>query len=117
MPLLRILARLLRLLPARAHLVRDHPEPRGPAPVSGVRRKGRAVTWNDADLASLRAKVFDRKHTETAIAADVRWLRQQGCPWSLIAEELGVSRQSAWEKYGKTPPPSPDDEQDEPLPL
>ena len=31
----------------------------------------------------------------------VRWAREDGASWEEIAKELGVTRQAAWERYGK----------------
>lgn len=41
----------------------------------------------------------------------VQQAREAGIPWSVIGEALGVSKQSAWERYGKAPatPVHPDD--------
>jgi hypothetical protein len=57
--------------------------------------------WNDADLSALRilASQIDTKRAEQA--AHVRFLRENGCPWSVIAEALGVSRQAAQQRYGR----------------
>ena len=31
----------------------------------------------------------------------VRWAREEGASWEEIADELGTTRQSAWERYGR----------------
>jgi hypothetical protein len=40
-----------------------------------------------------------RDQAEANLRAEVSRLRAEGVPWQTIADALGVSRQSAWEKY------------------
>jgi hypothetical protein len=40
-----------------------------------------------------------REDVEQAVARYVRELRKRGMTWSRIGEALGISRQSAWERY------------------
>jgi hypothetical protein len=59
------------------------------------RRVGQGDDWELAELLSLRAEVED------AIAAAVTGQRAQGHSWAYIAEGLGVTRQTAYERYSK----------------
>lgn len=64
-----------------------------------IRAAGRRVAtgddWELAELLSLRAEVED------AIGVAVEGLREQGHSWAYIADGLGITRQSAHERYGK----------------
>lgn len=64
-----------------------------------IRAAGRRVAtgddWELAELLSLRDEVED------AIAAGVAGQRAQGHSWAYIAEGLGVTRQTAYERYAK----------------
>lgn len=64
-----------------------------------IRAAGRRVAggddWELAELLSLRDEVED------AIAAGVAGLRAQGHSWAYIADGLGVTRQTAYERYAK----------------
>ncbi|MGN7978098.1 hypothetical protein ACTJJ4_11015 [Microbacterium sp. 22195] len=64
-----------------------------------LRAAGRRVAagdeWELAELVSLRGDLED------AIQAAVDGLREQGHSWAYIADGLGISRQSAHERYGR----------------
>lgn len=64
-----------------------------------IRRAGKRVAvgdeWELGELISLRAEVEDA--IDTAVAG----LRDQGHSWAYIADGLGVTRQSAYERYAK----------------
>jgi hypothetical protein len=51
------------------------------------------------DMADLRQEVEDNLRASVAAA------RAAGATWTAIAVQLGVSRQAAQERYGKTSPP------------
>jgi ATP-dependent Clp protease ATP-binding subunit ClpX len=42
-----------------------------------------------------------REDVEQAVASYVSELRKRGMAWSRIGESLGISRQSAWERYSR----------------
>lgn len=66
----------------------------------GIRSMLRSVARrDDFDLPNLAELVELRLDLEDAIASAVRNLREQDHSWTAIAAELGVSRQSAWERY------------------
>jgi hypothetical protein len=44
-----------------------------------------------------------REDVEQAVARYVHELRKRDMTWSRIGEALGISRQSAWERYGSSP--------------
>lgn len=64
-----------------------------------IRGAGKRVAtgdeWELAELLSLRDEV------EEAIDTAVAGLRAQGHSWAYIADGLGVTRQSAYERYSK----------------
>lgn len=64
-----------------------------------IRRAGKRVAagdeWELGELISLRDEVED------AIATAVAGLRARGESWQYIADGLGVTRQSAYERYSK----------------
>lgn len=64
-----------------------------------IRRAGKRVAvgddWELGELISLREEVED------AITTAVIGLRTQGHSWTYIADGLGITRQSAHERYGK----------------
>lgn len=63
-----------------------------------VRAAGRRVADSDAeDLADLLQL---RVELESAVAAGVAGLRDQGHSWQYIANPLGVSRQAVQQTYG-----------------
>lgn len=51
------------------------------------------------------ARIIERAETLTAVV--VKDARSDGLSWAQIGEALGMSRQAAWEKYGKTKSPKP----------
>ena len=55
--------------------------------------------WNDADSAQLTALAAQRAQVEANMREQVSRLRQQECPWSVIGDALGVSKQAAQKKY------------------
>lgn len=64
-----------------------------------IRRAGKRVAsgdeWELGELISLREEVED------AVTTAVAGLRERGESWQYIADGLGVTRQSAYERYGK----------------
>jgi hypothetical protein len=60
-------------------------------------RVAQADDWELSELLSLRDDV------EAAIARGVDGLREQGHSWQYIGTALGIRRQSAQERYGRTP--------------
>lgn len=64
-----------------------------------IRGAGKRVAngdeWELGELISLRDEV------EAAIAVAVTGLREQGHSWQYIADGLGVTRQSAHQRYGE----------------
>jgi hypothetical protein len=64
-----------------------------------IRGAGKRVAvgdeWELGELISLRDEV------EEAIDTAVAGLREQGHSWAYIADGLGVTRQSAYERYSK----------------
>lgn len=64
--------------------------------------------WRAGDLTTLgrRAASMERhrlamRADSEAILATVDALREAGCPWSLIGQALGVTRQAAQQRYGR----------------
>lgn len=55
--------------------------------------------WNDADLDYLEQQVAARDAAAASVRRTVVALREQGCPWSVIAGALGMTKQAAWERY------------------
>lgn len=55
----------------------------------------------EARIDSLRL-AFERRAAEDRKVADlVLAAREAGASWQMIGEALGMSKQAAWEKYGK----------------
>lgn len=54
---------------------------------------------DDFDLPNLAQLADMRATLEDAIQTAVDNLREQGHPWQAIADELGITRQSAWDRY------------------
>jgi len=54
------------------------------------------------DLASLGALVAARARLDREIDERVAALRADNVPWGRIADELGITRQATWERYGAT---------------
>lgn len=63
-----------------------------------LRAAGRRA--GDGDEVDLTDLVQLREHMETAIASAVAGQRAAGASWSRIGAGLGVTRQSAHERYG-----------------
>lgn len=61
----------------------------------------RAASGDPEDLLLLR-QVID--HTEAGLAIAVSGLRSQGHSWSEVGDALGMTKQSAWERFGKSVP-------------
>ena len=59
-------------------------------------RVGAADDWELSELSSLRDEVDD------AIRRAVQGLRAQGHSWQYIGDALGIKRQSAQERYGRS---------------
>jgi uncharacterized NAD(P)/FAD-binding protein YdhS len=58
------------------------------------------ATESDA-LADLRRAREQLDNTQTAISALVAEARARGASWQGIGDALGITRQSAWERFGK----------------
>lgn len=56
--------------------------------------------WQDADLDRLSVLQHQLETTDAAIRAQVATLRQHECPWSLIGNHLGITRQAAQQRFG-----------------
>jgi len=52
-------------------------------------------------LADLRRARETLDNAQTAISALVAEARAQGASWQGIGDALGITRQSAWERFGK----------------
>lgn len=71
----------------------------------------RIGSWTDASTpdgadevaGNLRYLVLLRQQIERVTRETVLRLRDQDVPWSTIANGLGVSKQSAWERYSSSP--------------
>jgi ATP-dependent Clp protease ATP-binding subunit ClpX len=50
-------------------------------------------------LASIARLDTAPEHVERALGEHVRILRERGVTWARIGETLGISRQSAWERF------------------
>lgn len=55
--------------------------------------------WNDADTAELAHLAELQRTSEARIRSAVWQLRSRGCPWSVIGDLLGTSKQAAWERF------------------
>lgn len=55
-----------------------------------------------ADPEDLVAMVALRGSLDEAIATSVQGMRDNGFSWAEIAEPLGITRQAAYQKWGKT---------------
>lgn len=54
----------------------------------------------DEDLLEGMVRVHERhRHVDLAVTAMVRTLRARGVTWARIGEALGMTRQSAWERF------------------
>lgn len=68
----------------------------------GIRSMLRSVVKrNDFDLPDLRTLVELRHALAAAEAEAVRNLRSQGHSWQAIADELGITKQSAYERFNR----------------
>ena len=65
----------------------------------------RAASGDPEDLARLR-EVIDK--AEASLGLAVAGLRSQGHSWAQIGQALGMTRQSAWERFSKDPSGQPD---------
>ncbi len=53
----------------------------------------------DEELERMVALHASKEQVDREVAATVRGLRSRGVTWTRIGESLGMTRQSAWEKY------------------
>jgi hypothetical protein len=60
---------------------------------------GLAEKDDDELLAGMVRLDSSRDKTERAVGDHVRLLRERGVTWARIGEALGISRQSAWERF------------------
>lgn len=58
---------------------------------------------DDELLAGMIRLDASRDKTERAVGDHVRLLRERGVTWARIGEGLGISRQSAWERFSAEP--------------
>jgi cytochrome c551/c552 len=59
------------------------------------------TAWRDAaSLREIAGAFADQVAAERRVAEAVRVARAEGCSWSAIAAMLGVSKQTAAERYG-----------------
>ena len=70
----------------------------------------RAANGDPEDLALVR-QVIDSAEASLVIA--VAGLREQGHSWTQVGEALGMTKQSAWERFSKSIPSGPPDERQE----
>jgi len=56
--------------------------------------------WKDRMLTDLTRRAIQRAKTEREIAELVAQLRAQNCPWSVIGDALGITRQGAQQRFG-----------------
>jgi hypothetical protein len=64
--------------------------------------RDRAEYSDDQLLEELPRVAATRAHVETDLRARVDELRNRGVAWSGIATALGVTRQSAWERFNRS---------------
>jgi hypothetical protein len=60
-----------------------------------------AVGKGRPQVGRLEEAVLARSRAELRVAAAVRREREAGRSWAEIGRALGVTRQSAWERYGR----------------
>ena len=69
----------------------------------GTAHSPRLPEWADLTdpemLARLSRMAATARQVETALGEWVRELRRRGTTWAKIGEALGISRQSAWERF------------------
>lgn len=51
----------------------------------------------------LRSLVQQRNELNASITLLVSRMRERGCPWSVIGEALGITKQAAQQRYGADP--------------
>lgn len=73
-----------------------------PEVAAAVRRMVRALGQRvgDADPIDLLELERVRQQAEVALAEAVKAQRRAGFSWQAIADGLGVTRQSAWQRFG-----------------
>ncbi|MCW2543975.1 MAG: ATP-dependent Clp protease ATP-binding subunit ClpX [Frankiales bacterium] len=59
----------------------------------------RPVATEAEELERMVALHASKEQVDREVAATVRGLRSRGVTWTRIGEALGMTRQSAWEKY------------------
>jgi hypothetical protein len=61
------------------------------------------ATWEqktDAELVDLMVQMAaSRERVDESVGVAVRLLRERGFTWARVGEALGMTRQSAWERY------------------
>ncbi|MDG4664409.1 ClpX C4-type zinc finger protein [Mycobacterium sp. 236(2023)] len=67
--------------------------------VEGFRRRHREACCDEELLSQIPRVAATKASVEEDLRARVRELRQRKVTWSRIAAELGVTRQSAWERF------------------
>jgi len=67
-----------------------------------IRAAGKRVAW--ADEPELHQLVHLRDHLDDAVAHAIERQRDRGVSWARIGGALGITRQAAWERYGKVKP-------------
>lgn len=60
-----------------------------------------AQAQDDDPLLALQATTALRREIERIEAVQVRKARVAGCPWAMIADVIGVSKQAVHKKYGR----------------
>lgn len=64
------------------------------------------MTYTASDVDRLRTMRENVEHAEARLRTAIRWMRNEGASWSVIGEALGVSKQAAQKRYGKTSAPA-----------
>lgn len=83
-----------------SQLIADRPVPDPTAPVAHV-APWEAETGLDSVLASLPRMARAKSQAEHVLTQYVRRARQLGASWAAVGGALGITRQSAWERFSK----------------